>query len=320
MKYATYFKSGLGNFINAIPAFMVLANCDEREKIDLVLDKDWINDPRVPAIKELAEESFYIDRIIYWPDVDFDQYEKFFIPVQCEPSKCAKEMIRRNKEKGVIKYIWPNPVWRKTFLNEIDVNLKNIERLRLAGYNSHPGAVYIPLADGPLLLGCHLFPGQRPYLFVGLCNGAFQAKFWEKKKWPYFAPLAKKLKKYFKRIKLIGIGGPDELEGCDLDIDYTGGLTITETAKVISQLDYFITTDTGCMHIADVLKIKGLGLFGPTLISKNGPVHGTIHAVRKDLRCAPCQEEEGFYTCNANACMDLMTSDLVMDRIIKDLN
>jgi len=314
MRCVAYFKSGLGNFINAIPAFMMLADMDDRGQIDVVLDEDWTQDPRVPAIKELAEKSYYIKNILYWPDVDFDQYDRFFIPVQCEQSKAAREMIRRNKEKGCIKgYTWPNAVWRETYLHEIDVNIENI---RVLGYiGKTPILPFIPLAKGPLI-GYHL-PMQRPFFF-GFCNGAFQAKFWEKKKWPYFAKLAILLKNYYKGCKIIGIGGPNELNECNLDLDYTGKLTITETAKVISQLDYFITTDTGCMHIADVLKIKGLALFGPTLISKTGPVYGTMNAVKKDLPCAPCQEGEGFYTCNSYACMDMLSVDLVISRIIQE--
>jgi len=290
---------------------MALARMDEREQIDLVLDKDWTNDPRVPAIKEIAENSFYIAALKFWPDVDFDQYGKFFIPVQCERSKAAIEMIRRNREAGVIKYIWPNSVWKDTMLHEIDVNIGNVKRL---GYNGSIPMPYIPLSDVPRI------KKKSSSIVFGLCNGAFKAKIWEKKYWPYFSELVIKLKKYFRDCIIVGIGGKDELTGCALDYDYTGKLRIMETNSIINQLDYLISTDTGCMHIADALKVKGLALFGPTLISKNGPVYGTMKPVRTDVVCAPCQEEEDFYTCNANTCMDMMTSSMVINRTIQDTN
>lgn len=314
MLCAAYFKSGLGNFINAIPSFIALSTLDEREQIDFILDKDWTTDPRVPAIKMLAENSYYIAEVKYWPDVDLDAYEKFYIPVQCEPTKAAREMLRRNKEKGYARgYIWPNALWKECNHHEIDVNFSNVKTL---GYMGILPPAYIPMDKSPNLLP---WKGgrDRAFLFC-LCNGAFQAKFWEKKKWPYFTPLAKQLKNYFNRCKIVGVGGNGELDGVTLDYDFTGRLNILQTCRVINDIDYMITTDTGCMHIADVLRKKGLALFGPTLISKNGSVYNTIKAVRKDIPCAPCQEGEGFYTCNAYACMDTLTPDLVTDRIIKD--
>jgi ADP-heptose:LPS heptosyltransferase len=96
-----------------------------------------------------------------------------------------------------------------------------------------------------------------------------------------------------------------------MDLDFTGKLSIIETAKVVSQLDCLITTDSGNMHLADLLSIPLIALFGPTLVSKNRPIGKMSKVLRSGLPCSPCQDTSRFSSCAVNDCMgNISVSDV----------
>lgn len=301
MRICAFFKSGIGNLIVATPALQALATMDDRQQIDICFDRGWVDDPRIPAIIDMIANMPFIDQIVRHPgDIQLSDYDKWFLPCQCELTETGKDLIKILGREYMLDC---NVEWRKSLACEIDVNMANARRL---GYKGESPELYTPLAKTPIL------KGERPY--IGLCNGAFNAQMWDKKRWPYFGQLAEQLKAFYGGT-IIGVGGPDELKGVPVDIDYTDKLKMTETAKAISQLDLFITTDTGCMHIADALRIDMICLFGPTLVSKNGPQNGMARIARSSVPCLPCQYHERFYECQVYMCMNNLSVSDVMEQV-----
>jgi ADP-heptose:LPS heptosyltransferase len=295
-----YYKSGIGNFIQATPAMRALASMDESEKVDICFDADWLDDPRIPAIIDIIKHSPFINRLVRYPgDIRLGDYKTWFTAVNCEISNASKDISRKFPQD----IIWASVDWNKTCIHEMDINMLNAYRL---GYKGSFPPLFAPIAKNPIL------NFDRP--LIGLCNGAFEAPMWEKKRWPYFKDLALVLKDYFDGT-IIGIGGTGELDGVVMDENYCGKTSITESTKIISQLDLFITTDTGCMHIADALKIPSIVLFGPTLVSKNGPRNKELKIIRSVTPCSPCQYKEPFYTCSGAFCMETITIDKVMAEV-----
>lgn len=71
-------------------------------------------------------------------------------------------------------------------------------------------------------------------------------------------------------------------------INLAGRTTLKELIAVIARAKYFITNDTGPMHIAAALNVPVFALFGPANPVRTGP-YGKIHTViMEDLACAPC--------------------------------
>lgn len=301
MKICSFFKSGIGNLIAATPAFQALATMDDRQQIDICFDTGWVDDPRIPAIENMIANMPFIDKLVRHPgDIKLTDYDKWFLPCQCELTETGKDLI---KMLGPDYLLDSRVMWRETMANEVDVNIANAKRL---GYKGKMQDLYAPIADKPII------EGKRPY--IGLCNGAFNAQMWDKKRWPHFGQLAEELKAFYDGT-IIGVGGRDELKDVCLDIDYTNKLEMVETNNVISQFDLFITTDTGCMHVADALGIDTIALFGPTLVSKNGPQGNTVKVIRSDVPCIPCQYHERFYECQIYMCMDNLFVSDVMERV-----
>jgi ADP-heptose:LPS heptosyltransferase len=80
-------------------------------------------------------------------------------------------------------------------------------------------------------------------------------------------------------------------DGKKLAINWVNRLNIGEEVKLLSQMDLVVSTDTGLMHITDALAKPFLvALFGPTLVSKNGPWNKhKAKVVKAPVQCSPCQ-------------------------------
>jgi lipopolysaccharide heptosyltransferase II len=70
--------------------------------------------------------------------------------------------------------------------------------------------------------------------------------------------------------------------------DLGGTLGLVELAAVLSELDLFVTSDTGPMHLAAAMDTPTVALFGPSNPERYGPVGRLATVVRIDLPCSPC--------------------------------
>lgn len=74
-------------------------------------------------------------------------------------------------------------------------------------------------------------------------------------------------------------------------IDYTGKLTLLETAAKIQNCKCFISNDTGLMHIASAFKVPIVGIFGSTVKNFGFTPYGTDFRIvesKEKLNCRPC--------------------------------
>jgi len=291
-----YFRNGIGNFIMMTPAIRALAERDPSGKVDLCFCDDW-TDSRMPAVRDIAEQWELIDRVVTYPkEVMPREYDLYFWVHHTEGGKALDFFMAKQKP------LWHLQRWGDT--HEIDYYMEHVRRL---GYNDLAPEQYVPIAKkGPEI--------SSAVDVVALGNGAFVSKMWDKKRWPHFNSLAETLKRYL-GCTIVLVGSGKELKEVDrqyVDYDFVGKLSITETAKVLSQVDLFITTDSGNMHIADALNVPMIALFGGTYLSKNRPVSKKAVVLRAGYPCQPCQGNEHFNSCSDYRCMrDLTIGEVV---------
>jgi ADP-heptose:LPS heptosyltransferase len=96
------------------------------------------------------------------------------------------------------------------------------------------------------------------------------------------------------------------------DLDYVNKLSLAETAKVISQADLMITTDTGNMHIADALRIPLIALWGGSSVAKNKPYETLCKIIHLGLPCQPCQDDGAYRSCHDYKCISDISIGEVM--------
>jgi hypothetical protein len=281
-----YFANGIGNFVLSMPALQALRDLSG-SPADLCLPDIW-TDYRRRAVIEIANAWDVIGKIIEWPEQNFnpDDYEYWFYSPHNSGSDLSILFTERRRGMAV-----PRPAWRESMIHEEDHYMDIVYALGYEG--SRPEASF-PLSSLPIL--------DLSHPIIGICNGAFGTPEWVKKRWPHFARLSEVLMQYL-NASVVAVGGDNEMQDIPCTRNYAGELSILETAKVISQCDLFISTDTGNMHIADRLSIPVLTLFGSTLPSKNAPRGREAKIVSPDMECSPCQDSGRFHRCKDNECM-----------------
>ncbi len=177
------------------------------------------------------------------------------------------------------------------------------------------------------------FSIRRNNIFVGINP----AGTWKTKRWPikYFIELSKRLISSFDLNMVIFGGKGDEslaqdiLKGVSSDNikSVVSKTTLKQAKELLARMDYFITPDSGLMHIASSIEsLKTIALFGSTDPALTGPFGVNNVVLRDNLYCMPCFkkecplnkiENENFKECVL--CMRRITPDIVFDVINKDI-
>ncbi len=91
-----------------------------------------------------------------------------------------------------------------------------------------------------------------------------------------------------------------------------GSLSPIGAAALIKASDIYVGVDSGPMHMAALLGIPVVALFGPTDPAKVGP-YGPGHAVVRveELSCLGCRKS----ICDDKLCLDKISADRVLDEI-----
>jgi ADP-heptose:LPS heptosyltransferase len=123
--------------------------------------------------------------------------------------------------------------------------------------------------------------------------------------WPYpnFAALGRLLKQNSDAATYLFGGKSDNLNGVksgDFDLNLVGKSDLKETMEKISEMDIFVTNDSGLMHIAASLQVPVVSIFGPTDECKNAPVGRKHLVIKQELECRPCYEPWGRIKCIQN--------------------
>ena len=125
--------------------------------------------------------------------------------------------------------------------------------------------------------------------------------------------------------KVAVVGGPGEVEdGAYISsrlppgkaFDYTGSTSLIKTAEVLASCRFMVTADSGIMHLAWLLGVPTLSLFGPGIVEKWAP-RGPQHlAVRLDLSCSPCTRFGMVPPCPHDYyCMRGLSSQMVIEAL-----
>lgn len=80
-------------------------------------------------------------------------------------------------------------------------------------------------------------------------------------------------------------------------------------AALLTQADMVVAPDTGVLHLADVLGIPQVALFGPKDPAIYGPQHAPHRVVTSDIDCRPCKKR----SCSHRRCMTDITAGQVLE-------
>ncbi len=95
-------------------------------------------------------------------------------------------------------------------------------------------------------------------------------------------------------------------------ISLAGKTSIKELLPIIGKARYFVTNDTGPMHIAAALGVPVFAIFGPANPIRTGPYGANHTVIREDLPCSPCY---AWKPCTHWQCMEAITVERVLAAI-----
>lgn len=136
--------------------------------------------------------------------------------------------------------------------------------------------------------------GLQGETLVGLAPGAAYgpAKRWHAER---FAALADRLKEECGvQVLVLGSNADQETAQTLLShaqhhiVDLTGKTSLEEAMALISQCRVFVSNDSGLMHVAAVLKVPTVAVFGSTNPATTAPLGNKNIIIRRDIPCSPC--------------------------------
>jgi heptosyltransferase-2 len=204
---------------------------------------------------------------------------------------------------------------------------KYLDRHQVEKYNDFVNdSLRINFPSGRLVLHTDKVKKNNTNKVLGINPGASygSAKRWYPKE---FAKVAAKLSVEY---DIIIFGGPGEKDiASDIEKslikngltnyqNLAGNTTIPELISRISNLDLFITGDSGPMHVAAAFQVPTVAIFGPTRDKETSQwMNDKSIIVKQNLNCQPCMKR----TCplQHHDCMKLITAVEVLDAV-KGLN
>jgi heptosyltransferase-2 len=135
-------------------------------------------------------------------------------------------------------------------------------------------------------------------ILVGLCPGAI---FGEAKRWPpeRFAIIGDWAALRWGATILV-MGSRGEMEICrslcsamtQRSLNLCGRTSLGEVMGVIKACRFFVSNDSGLMHVASALGVPTVAIFGSTDPIATGPRGPSTRIVTHDVSCAPCLRRE----------------------------
>ncbi len=303
MKILIELPTWLGDCVMATPAIENIANHYNNVEITLIGSFVSIealkNHPKV--LKTLVLDKKYTS--IYKISRDLGNFDAFFSFRGSFRSKFLKFLISAKKKYQFDKNKYQNRHQVEKYNDFVNDSLGinfSPERLILSTINSKP------------------FTKKTVGINPGASYGS--AKRWYPEE---FAKVAVQLSNQY---DIAIFGGPGEKDFA-MDIEkslnsqgitnyqnLSGNTSIPELINYISNLDLFITGDSGPMHVAAAFQIPTVAIFGPTKDDETSQwMNEKSLIVKKNLECQPCMKRS--CPLKHHNCMKLITAVEVLDAV-----
>lgn len=204
-------------------------------------------------------------------------------------------------------------------IHEVGYYLGLVRHFGISGQTVNPG-IFTTLEEDSFATNRLASSGiASDEMLVGINPGA---AFGSAKRWypERFAEVARRLAEEWSA-RIVIFGGPGEtaiaadiekrLNGAGLNL--AGKTNVRELLALIKRCNFFVTNDSGPMHIAAAFGVPLTAIFGSTDHTTTSPYTEKAVIIRKDVPCAPCKLRE----CPTDhECMTTVTADDVVEASI----
>ncbi len=204
--------------------------------------------------------------------------------------------------------------------NDVPEVIRNLRLAELLGCHQPNPTLEFPLLNEDRMeaarLLFHLPRADRPW--IGIHAGARPPV----RRWPaeYFARVADFCVQHF-NAQIIVTGSLNERSTVQevvqrmssMPLNVVGETSLGGLAALLSELDLFITNDTGPAHIANAVHTPSITIFGPVDPRRWAALDSTLHPiVRHPVACSPCT----YWQCPIDhRCLRWLRPEMVMDKV-----
>ncbi|MEZ0323490.1 MAG: glycosyltransferase family 9 protein [Hydrogenothermaceae bacterium] len=297
---------GLGDIIMTFPAIEVL----KKSRPDWQVDYFTFN----KTAEKILKLNPYIDNIIYEPILDYPKlksvytvlkkiFKKYDITINFYPSNrkdynifsfltFSKVRIGHtylNSNFSQLNFLKNLTIKEKEDLHCIEENIKLLELLDVKTDWIPKLSIYLPEKFKDKAKS---YIKHEDRIKIGIHPGSSKFKNHSYKRWKPEKFI--KVIEYFKDYDFYIFGTKEEEEVVNFIVSKTENsipifnLDIIDVASVISNMNLFISNDSGIMHLANALGIPVVAIFGPTNPVWVRPWNEPYRVVRLNLNCSPC--------------------------------
>ena len=315
MKILVIALSGIGDALIFTPALNLLRKNYPQAEIDaLVMYK---------GAEDIYKRNSNLNKLIYFNFLREGAFnslkfvlslrKKYDVSINVYPSNRKEyniiSLLIGAKTKAAVNYLrmdkqnlgWLNNcrIKEDDSLHNVQTNIRLIEKITKKNFSEEPDLQF-DLSENDISTASNFLNENKitdDDTIIGFHPGTSVLKNHIKRRWEpeKFAALGKKLISECNS-KIIIFGGPDELElkekirtGIDSqNVFKTQGLNLGQSAGVMKRCNVFVSNDSSLMHVASALKLKVVGLIGPTSINYIHPWNTEYKIASLNLDCSPC--------------------------------
>jgi len=315
MKILVIALSGIGDALIFTPALNLLRKNYPTAKIDaLVMYK---------GAKDIYDRNKNLNKIIYFNFLKegFLKSLSFVLGLRGKYDTTINVYPSNRKEYNIISFLigaktkaavnylrmnnqnlgWLNNcrIQENDLLHNVQTNIKLVEKITNKNLAGQPDLEF-DLSEDDLYTASKFLNDKKISnndVVIGFHPGTSVLKNHIKRRWEpeKFAELGKKLISVY-NCKIIIFGGPDEIELkneikskiASSNVYTTQELNLGQSAGVMKRCNVFVSNDSSLLHVASALKLKVVGIIGPTSTNYIHPWNTEYKIATLNLDCSPC--------------------------------
>lgn len=249
------------------------------------------------------------------------------------PLRCGHRYARRNFRE--LNFLKNSTVAEDGRLHNVEEDLRLLEFLGVRDNKPYPLEVY--LTEEEKMFARKWLQERRaaPMMLCGIHPGTSTFKNHGKKRWPEqsFVALIDRLVANLGDVAFLLFGGPEEKtlrESIASRVRHqekvlaVEGVTVRQAAALMGRCAFFVSNDSGPMHMAAAMRVPTVSIFGPTNPVWVRPWGVRHRVVRSGVPCSPCFtyspkpmkcRQNGSYVCLSqlevdqvfHACIELLS-------------
>lgn len=343
MKHLYIQTAFLGDLLLSIPALKAIRQWDAKSEITLICRKGLGGLMSSLGLCDHVLEMDKNHKNLVMQQISGQEFETVFCPHLSQTSRRLAASVKAKKKIGYSGFLasktfdktvvrrldWPEAIRQLQLVSTVFDTLS----VRLEAFAEKPETipVWAQMNLSQLFWSDHDWKQKLKYWQIDLSKQTSYiclapGSVWETKRWTEesFVEAGQQLSKL--NYQILILGSPEERELCERvrdqipdAVSLAGRLSILESVMVLSRAKALICNDSGAMHMASLLHLPTVAVFGPTVLELGyKPWNPKAQVLASEsLLCRPCGQHGGRRCpIGTHSCMKSVSAQQVVKTLL----